>query len=391
MESKIKCLIFLASATLINIFIFFDEIEVQLADFSSFSHYLPAKGSEIHQLPKEGHLPRHQTVTDYNKVKSVGTELKYIDIIKNNRILEGIFQNFNISSDPEQEFNNCVLGEHDCSFDGETKGQSEELGLNILSTDWPIIKHDLYKKVIIDPERHSSPENSEFILKGNEESGSESQTNYHCNIDGHISYLLNIKDKQNRQKFYGGDYLLARMVPSKFKSYQKDENPLPQTYLPGWTKKPKRGQEPPEYYWGTFIPGKITDFRNGSYGIDLPCVYSGVFRVEVFMIRSSEAVSAIYKSSNTINSKGRKQTGTFSTGRFTERCGPFLPDMLAEVWGDHVSEDVLLFCIKKTNIASLLSPPSPMRRPQKSLPHQHLPRPLLVLRRTRIPTQRRLR
>ena len=45
-------------------------------------------------------------------------------------------------------------------------------------------------------------------------------------------------------------------------------------------------------------------------------------------MRSSEAISALLRGFNTLNSKSRVQRGTFSNGESSELCAPFLPDML---------------------------------------------------------------
>lgn len=55
---------------------------------------------------------------------------------------------------------------------------------------------------------------------------------------------------------------------------------------------------------------------------------SGQFELEIILVRSSESLTALIKSLNTVNGKYRNFRGYFENLKFTQRCGFVIPSML---------------------------------------------------------------
>ena len=126
---------------------------------------------------------------------------------------------------------------------------------------------------------------------------------------------------------------MARMVPKTYTEYVKPNMPNITFYsFGGWVKLVRPGRKDDSVAMNmdriTLVPGHVEDFDNGEYHISIPCIKAGTFRIELFFMKSSEAITALMKSFNTLNSKSRVQRGIFSNNQTTELCAPFLPDNL---------------------------------------------------------------
>ena len=240
---------------------------------------------------------------NYQKSNIRDSTLKHIDIIDHStgHIKPNLFADYHIvKNNASSEFNSCLLGESYCHLFPET------------DTGWPKIPFEKYKSIIKDADQHTSKINTVVELKSEGNPSGDFGKSY----DQYSEIILEItaKNYRDQSKSYGGDFILARLVPSKSQKFVKYYS-----YSDGQEKISSPN---------LIIPGHVHDYNNGKYKISIPAREFGKFRLEVFLMRSSEACSAIIYSMNTIHKKVRVIKGIFEDGSQSELCGSFLPDML---------------------------------------------------------------
>ena len=232
------------------------------------------------------------------------------------RIEPGHFPPYEIAKNGTVELETCTLLKYPCpQFD------------QVAST-WNLIDDDTYKDLIkqnnwklytsLKHTMHDNKVRRGFILENNT-----------CKLGGEFTMLVTIRDDYGNPKKYGGDFLLARTVPIDYPDYKIYGKVKETIYsLPDWegTDKTRLSFDP------TVIPGHVVDNRNGTYSIQIPCKFAGEYRIQIFLMRDSETMTALAHSYKTLNFKGglsrRYLKGLFINGQFSEYCDPYLADML---------------------------------------------------------------
>ena len=223
--------------------------------------------------------------------------LDFVQFEKNNKIIKkDHYAPFDVVIDPLKELEYCISGQHDCQAWPESRGK------------WPSLDLKTYKKVISRPKRHTS--NRASLV---EQIYPDPVKSHKCHLNDVITLKVQAKNFKKENKTYGGDFILARMVPKKYPkfSWQQTEIADPQDV--------------------TIILGKVKDNLDGTYKIKLPCRIIGDYRIEVILMRNSETMSALTRMFNTVQSKGKYSTGLLSYGNETElsnQCGSIIPEML---------------------------------------------------------------
>ena len=214
------------------------------------------------------------------------------------------FAPFEIANKPLQELKACIQSEVLCTSFPE------------IDSTWPKIEEDVYRKVIRNLELHTSYLKSKVTFA--------SEAGKICKINSEITLNFQAKNRLDQNKQYGGDFILARMVPLDYPNFEKYKSA-------GAKFDPAKA---------TIILGQVIDHLNGKYTIKIPCILAGQFRVEIILIRNSEAISALLKMFNSMNAKSRIAKGILSDGTSLEdslegsqegesdRCSPFIPNML---------------------------------------------------------------
>ena len=209
------------------------------------------------------------------------------------------FPPYKISKNPAKELEACLFSEYDCKSFPE------------LESAWPVMPEEYYDEAIRDVNKHTSYKRSEVEFLGEKNQKS-------CEINGEVTLKFTAKNRLGERKLYGGDFILARMVPVDFPKYWE------QPFGPkGWTNYKDFDET-----IITIIPGSTSDHKDGTYTIKIPCKLPGQFRVEVILIRNSETISALLKIFNVVNTKSRIIKAILEDGGESDQCGAFLPDML---------------------------------------------------------------
>ena len=225
------------------------------------------------------------------------SNLDFVPILnQNHQIIDHHF--FPNTSNPSAELWACMTLEYPCQTYKEVQ------------TSWNIIEDGIFRNVIKNSSLHSTSCHDEACQE-------TKVSKKKCKINGDIQINLQIKNKLKQNKTYGGDYLLARMVPFTYPKYVKGRTP---------DINPK--------IHGTFIPGHIIDNKNGSYQITIPCIQAGNFRIQIFMIRTAETVTSLVHGWKTIHNKsgfGRFFKGQLLNGQMSEYCDSMMPAMLPNI------------------------------------------------------------
>ena len=219
------------------------------------------------------------------------------------------FPPYELAHNPQAELDACTLRTYNC----QTFDQTE--------STWNLIDEDTYKKNVCQKELHSSNITSETVLESSS-----------CKINGEFSMKLIIKDQNSAPKSYGGDFITARLVEENYPKYYETKSNKHGIYdLPEYEKYLKEDATHLTFE-GTVIPGHVLDNKDGTYDIKIPCKVEGNFRIQIFIMRKSEMMTALVHSFKTLHNKGgtknRFLNAQFENGDFSSFCDPVLPDML---------------------------------------------------------------
>ena len=221
------------------------------------------------------------------------------------KIPAGIFPPVAIARDPNKELIACTLLQYPCK-------QFKEI-----APTWNNLDDVTYRKAVKleDHSYHTSSLHSEVKI--------ESTT---CNVNGEFKIHIQAKDHQERLKLYGGDFINVRTVQSDYPNYKVYKNDRHGAFAMEKFKEEKL------YFKQNIVPGHVVDNKNGTYEVTIPCKKAGKYRVQVFLMYTSETTTALEHMFRTLTPKGymkgRFLNAEFKNGQFSEYCDPWLPDQL---------------------------------------------------------------
>ena len=274
-------------------------------------------------LPGINKLSLCQKDSTFHKTK-VGL-VEYIDL-ENSQVDKRFvryFPPYNISRNPQLELESCVLRDYPC----KTFPQTE--------STWNLITEDLYRQNVV---KGCSGEHAGKLHTSNRTSETTFINGKSCSVGEEINLNLVAKDSLGNLKTYGGDFILARMVKATYPNYYDVKYLKSGIYdhydYNSVSTEDSHGKPPRPHVTmtDTIIPGHVIDKRNGNYSISIPCKFSGKFRIEIFILRTSEMMTALTHSFKTLHNKGGSQNrfinSQFMNEQYSPYCDPILPDML---------------------------------------------------------------
>ena len=237
-----------------------------------------------------------------------------------------VYPPYNLTKRPDLELEKCAFLEPPCD------NSNFKMAKEVRST-WNLIPDDVFKKVVKNNETYTcSKETSVQLLHGN-----------HCDTNGEINLKVTVKNKKGKPKPYGGDLIIARLVPLDYPNYkiynQADQMDNKNTIYDLTEKFKNKANDKIFDKDTTIIPGHVVDNKNGTYDISIPCKVVGKFKVQVFMLRNAEVITALVHSYKSFNNKGghhnRYFRGLFEDENSKEKtiseyCDPLVPDLLPD-------------------------------------------------------------
>ena len=297
------------------------------------TEFLHTTATEITEIPATSTValkpnPKPSTIlpttNSFGITNLLDPTLKHFNLFdpNTNRLNPNLFASYHTTKNASIEARACLTSQENCKTIEQTK------------IGWPTIPRKDFKNIIKNSMLHTFPEYSEVVLEEKEDSifreGRE------------LTIHLKMKNGERQDKTYGGDFLMARLI--QLNTYYNFTLP----YMKNWGPKLINARDGPttffqyaknttqnydNYFIGpdVRIPGTVEDFNNGTYQIKLPLRWAGTFKIQIFLMRKSEACTALIYGMNTIHKKSRVIKGIFQhENAQSELCGMFVPDLLPD-------------------------------------------------------------
>lgn len=221
----------------------------------------------------------------------------------NGQIGPNIFPHYEITKDPKIELKSCALMDPaPCRLFDEVK------------PSWNLIEDDTYSKIVNlqDNSYHTSAIQTLATME-----------KLQCNMRGQLIIKIQARDHMGRDKKYGGDLIIARMVDkTKFPDYDEYKNLKAGILGHEFFLSDKKGVKRSKFYGETIYAGHTVDNQDGTYKILIPCSAAGSFRLQVFLLQTAEAMTATNHMFRTLNAKGTIKN------QDSKSCSSFISDQL---------------------------------------------------------------
>ena len=247
------------------------------------------------------------------------TKVNYVNYINPNQntinpIYLKYFPPYNLSKIAQKELNACTLRTYNCQTFPETE------------STWNMLEENTFKEIL-------KVENLDLHTSDVVDVTSDSQKSQSCHVNNEFKMTLILKNYKNQTKTYGGDFITARLVEETYIDYHNTKNKkygifdeelnfINETYR----------KAPHNTFNKTIIPAHVIDNKNGSYEIVIPCKFVGKFRIQIFIMRTAEMMTAIIHSFKTLNNKSGQRNrflyAELRNGGVSHYCDSLLPDML---------------------------------------------------------------